>query len=176
MTALAAMMAAMMLPAAVPATVQRARTSVRAALLFLASYLAMWAAIGAVMHVLYRPPSVFVAGLITIAAGLYELTPLKRSLRVQCRGHVSGLRFGAACAASCIGLMVMQSVLGMMDLTWMAAVAAIVAAQKILPPMRILDASLGVAIVALGMLIAFAPYSILAITLPVFLASGSVCG
>ncbi|HTV92425.1 MAG TPA: DUF2182 domain-containing protein, partial [Verrucomicrobiae bacterium] len=166
MIAMAAMMAGMMLPAAAPATLRRARTSVCAALLFIASYLAIWALIGAAIGTFYRPPGVLVAGLITIAAGIYELTPLKRALRLRCNEHVSGLRFGCACVASCSGLMAMQTVLGMMDLTWMALIAAIIVAQKVLPPMRAVDVSLGFAIVALGALIAFAPDAIPSITQP----------
>ena len=156
MFAMAAMMAAMMLPAGVPAALRRAHTSVRAALLFLASYLAIWALIGAAMHVLCRPPGVFVAGIITIAAGVYELTPLKRY--------------------ACLGLMTVQMVLGLTDLTWIVLVAAILLAQKLLPPMRVLDLPLGLAIVGLGVLVAFVPNAIPAVTQPIFFAAAQICG
>ena len=156
MIAMAAMMAGMMLPAAAPATLRRARTSMRAAVLFIASYLAVWALIGAAIDVLYRPPGVLVAGIITIAAGVYELTPLKRH--------------------ACLGLMAVQIVLGGMDLTWMVAVAAFVVMQKVLPPMRALDLPLGLAIVVLGALIVFAPEAVPAITQPVFFAAAHICG
>lgn len=155
MLAMAAMMAGMMLPAAVPATLRRARTSVRAALLYVALYLAVWALIGAAMHVLYRPPDVFVAGIVTIAAGLYELTPLKRQ--------------------ACLGLMAAQTVLGSMDLTWMVLIAAVMLAQKLLPPMRVIDLPVGLAMIALGTLIVLAPNSIPAITQPIFLAAAHIC-
>ncbi|MGB6986875.1 MAG: DUF2182 domain-containing protein [Candidatus Aquilonibacter sp.] len=176
MIAMAAMMMAMMLPAVAPATLRRARTNVRAAVVFIASYLAVWALIGAAIDVFYRPPGVFVAGIITIAAGAYELTPLKRAFRVRCTEHLSGLRFGCACAASCVGLMAMQCVLGMMDLTWMVLIAAIIVVQKVLPPMRAVDLPLGLTIVALGALIALAPNAIPAITQPVFFAAAQICG
>jgi predicted metal-binding membrane protein len=156
MLAMAGMMAAMMLPAGVPAALRRARTSVRTALLFLVSYLAAWALIGAATHVLYRPPGVFVAGLITIAAGLYELTPLKRH--------------------ACLGLMAVQIVLGMTDVTWMVLIATIVVAQQVLPQMRAVDLLLGLAIIALGLLIVLTPNAIPAITQPIFLAAAHICG
>ncbi len=156
MIAMAVMMAAMMLPAGAPEAMRRARTNVRAALLFLASYLAVWAVIGGAMHVLYRPPGVFVAGLITIAAGLYELTPLKRH--------------------ACLGLMAVQMVLGMTDLTLMIAIVAIVTMQNVLPPMRTIDLPLGLAIIALGLLIVLVPNAIPAITQPVFFAAAQKCG
>jgi predicted metal-binding membrane protein len=83
----ATMMAAMMLPGAVPAVsrVVRAQDRNLAAPLFAASYLAVWALFGLAVHALYRPHSTTVAGLLTIAAGLYEFTPLKRECRRRCR-------------------------------------------------------------------------------------------
>jgi len=48
------------------------------------------------------------AGALTVAAGLYELTPLKRECRRQCRESLrSGFTFGLYCLGSSIGLMVM---------------------------------------------------------------------
>jgi uncharacterized membrane protein len=51
------MMAAMRLPGAVPAVLRRAHASggVRAVPLFVGSYLAVWAVVGAVVYALYRP-------------------------------------------------------------------------------------------------------------------------
>src|SRR5947207_1613603 len=76
------MMAAMMLPGSLPAIVKRARAS--AALLFAGSYLAVWSAAGLVVYAIYRPHGAAAAGALTIAAGLYELTPLKRECRRRC--------------------------------------------------------------------------------------------
>ena len=52
-----AMMAAMMLPGAAPAVLRRAQASggVRAVPLFIGSYLAVWALVGAAVYALYRP-------------------------------------------------------------------------------------------------------------------------
>src|SRR5215469_15074059 len=81
------MMAAMMLPSAAPAVLRSVQASggVRAAPLFIGSYLAIWALVGAAVYALYRPHGSAAAGAITIAAGLYEFTPLKRHCRRRCR-------------------------------------------------------------------------------------------
>src|SRR5439155_10411754 len=81
------MMAAMMLPGAVPAVSSFIRSSGRAlaAPLFAGSYLAVWTLFGLAAYVLYRPHGSSVAGALTIAAGVYEVTPLKRDCRRRCR-------------------------------------------------------------------------------------------
>ena len=67
------MMAAMMLPAATPAVLRRAQAGggVRAVPLFIGSYLAVWALVGAAVYALYRPHGSFAAGVVAIAAGVY---------------------------------------------------------------------------------------------------------
>jgi predicted metal-binding membrane protein len=157
------MMAAMMLPAAVPAVtafVRRSRSAL-AAPLFAASYVAVWALVGLAVYAVYRPHGTTVAGVLTIAAGLYELAPLKRECRRRCRERVrSGFQFGRYCVGSSAGLMVILVALGVMSLTWMILVAALVLAQKLLPPIRLLDVPVAIAIVALGVLVAVAPSSV----------------
>jgi predicted metal-binding membrane protein len=147
------MMAAMMLPGAVPAAAR-----LRGALavpLFAGSYLAVWAAIGLAVYAVYRPHGAAVAGALTIAAGLYELTPLKRHCRRRCRETVrSGFEFGVWCVGSSIGLMVVLLALGAMSVTWMAVVAVLVLAQKLLPPRAIRDVPVALAIVGVGILVA----------------------
>jgi predicted metal-binding membrane protein len=111
------MMAAMMLPGAVPAVLRRTNASGRllTAPVFAAGYIAMWAVVGIAVYALYRPHGTVAAGVVAIAAGLYELTPIKRHFRLQCRkGARSGLRFGLDCVGSSIGLMAMLVVLGVM--------------------------------------------------------------
>jgi len=73
------MMAAMMLPSVAP-TVFR-RTRVQAVPLFVGSYLAVWMLVGLVVYPAYRPHGSLIAGALTIAAGLYELTPFKHECR-----------------------------------------------------------------------------------------------
>jgi len=143
------MMAAMMLPGAVPAAAR-----VRGALavpFFAGSYLVVWTAVGLAVYAVYRPHGAVVAGALTIAAGLYELTPLKRHCRWRCRESVrSGFEFGGWCVGSSIGLMLVLLALGAMSVTWMALVAVLVLAQKLLPPRVAVDVPVALAIVALG--------------------------
>ncbi|MET0201953.1 MAG: DUF2182 domain-containing protein [Gaiellaceae bacterium] len=157
------MMAAMMLPGAVPAVsrVVRADGSVLDAPAFAVAYLAVWTLIGLAVYALYEPHSTEAAGALAIAAGLYELTPLKGRCRRRCRSSVrSGLQFGLYCVGSSIGLMVLFLALGVMSVTWMVAVAAIVVAQKLLPPRAAVDVPLALAIVGLGILILVDPSAI----------------
>src|SRR5207249_3809065 len=80
------------------------------------------------------------AGTLTIAAGVYELTPLKRECRRRCHRAVrSGFQFGFYCFGSSIGLMLILLAVGVMSVTWMAVVAALVVAQKLLPPRASID-------------------------------------
>ena len=156
----AAMMAAMMLPGLAPAVLRRARTrgAVRAVVPFVASYLVVWTLVGALIYALYRPHGTWVAGLVVIAAGLYELTRLKQHCRRCCRARRrSGFEFGLYCVGSSIGLMVMLVALGVMSVTWMLVIAALVFAQKLLPAKAAIDVPLAFAIVALGILIIAAP-------------------
>ena len=97
-------------------------------------------------------------GCVTVAAGLYELTPLKLDCRRRCRESVrSGFQFGLHCVGSSIGLMLMLIAVGMMSVTWMSVVAVLVVAQKVLPPRTSVDVPLALAIVTLGILILLAP-------------------
>jgi predicted metal-binding membrane protein len=151
------MMAAMMLPGAVPAASRRLRADgrVRAVPLFAASYVGVWAVVGLAVYGLYEPHGYAVAAAVTIAAGIYELTPLKRECRRRCRTDVrSGFSFGLYCVGSSIGLMAMLLALGLMNVAWMAVVALLVLGQKLIPPRASIDVPLALAIVALGIVIA----------------------
>ena len=164
-----AMMAAMMLPGAAPAVLRRAQASsgVRAVPLFIGSYLAVWALVGAAVYALYRPHGYVAAGAITVAAGVYEFTPLKRHFRRRCRENVlSGLGFGLCCAGSSIGLMAMLVALGVMSVTWMSVIAILVLAQKLLPPKAAVDVPLALAITGLGIWIILVPSSVPGLTPP----------
>ncbi len=159
----AAMMAAMMLPGAAPAVLGRARVSgrMRAVSLFVGSYLAVWALLGPPVYALYRPHGSLAAGVIVIAAGLYELTPFKRHFRRRCRDTVrSGFELGLCCVGSSIGLMVILVMLGIMSITWMSTIAIVVLAQKLLPPKPAVDVPVALAIVGFGILIVMAPSSV----------------
>jgi NAD(P)-dependent dehydrogenase (short-subunit alcohol dehydrogenase family) len=84
-----------------------------------------------------RPHGTVAAGAVTIPAGAYELTPLKRYFRRRCRQTAgSGFGFGLCCLGASAGLMAMVVVLGAMSAGWMAVIAVLVTAQKLLPPGR----------------------------------------
>ena len=150
------MMAAMMLPGAVPAVSRFVRANGRAlaAPVFAASYVGVWALFGLAVYAVYQPHSTTVAGMLVIAAGLYELTPLKRYCRRRCRSSVrSGFQFGAYCVGSSVGLMVVLISLGVMSIAWTVVIAALVLTQKVLPPRAWVDVPVALAIVAVGMLV-----------------------
>jgi predicted metal-binding membrane protein len=157
------MMAAMMLPGAAPAVLRRSQASggVRAVPLFIGSYLMVWALVGAAVYALYRPHGPVAAGVVVIAAGAYEITPLKRRFRRRCRERVrSGFQFGLCCVGSSIGLMAMLVALGVMSVTWMSAIAVLVLGQKLLPAKAAVDVPLALAIIGLGVYIVLAPSSV----------------
>jgi len=163
------MMAAMMLPGAAPAVVRHAHASgrVHAGPLFVASYLAVWTLVGVAVYALYRPHGTFVAGAVAVAAGVYEVTPLKQHFRRRCRESVrSGFEFGLCCVGSSIGLMLMLVALGIMSVIWMSVIAVLVLVQKVLPSKTAIDVPLALAIVGLGILIVLAPSSVPGLTQP----------
>jgi predicted metal-binding membrane protein len=133
---MAAMMAAMMLPGALPAIVRSARAgqggrALVSAPRFAASYLAVWFAAGVAIFAVYEPPAPAVAAVVVAAAVLYELTPMARACRRRCRAERrSGLRFGAWCIGSSLGLMAAVVALDPMSLPLMCAAGAGALIQK----------------------------------------------
>ena len=163
------MMAAMMLPGAALAVWSHAHTSgrVRSVPLFVGSYLAVWTVVGVAVYAVYRPHGSFAAGVVVIAAGLYEFTPLKQHFRRRCSKSVrSGFELGLYCVGSSIGLMLMLVALGIMSITWMSVIAVLVLAQKLLPAKAAIDVPLALAIVGLGIVIVVAPSSVPGLTPP----------
>ena len=157
------MMAAMMLPSATPTVARLARSGagLRVVPVFLGLYLAVWAIVGMLVYELYRPHGYMAAGAATIAAGLYELTPLKAHFRRRCRETThSGVAFGLCCLGSSAGLMSMYVALGVMSITWMAVVAVVVVTQKTLPMRAAFDVPLALAVVGLGILVMVTPASV----------------
>jgi predicted metal-binding membrane protein len=181
------MTAAMMLPSAVPAAGHVARLARRnLTVLFVAGYLAAWTVYGLAAYGLYRFLSSFetgwlawddrgpwVAGAVIAAAGIYELTPLKRSSLRRCRSArhpESPLRSGLAHGLDCVGcsgaLMAVLFVLGVMSLFWMALVAVAIFAEKVLPHGARLATPFAAALVALGIWVGVAPASVPGLTQP----------
>lgn len=86
------------------------------------------------------------AGGVLILAGLYQFTPLKRACLRHCRSPLefiarhwgkgpfaAGLRHGLYCLGCCWMLMALLFVGGSMNLAWVAAIAALVLVEKLLP-------------------------------------------
>ncbi len=181
------MMAAMMLPSAAPAAQHVARLARRLpTLFFTAGYLAVWAAFGLAAYGLFRVVTSFdtgwaawdeggpyLAGGLIVAAGIYEWTPLKQHCLRGCRSPLpepralrSGLRYGLDCVGCSGGLIVVLFALGVMSLFWMAVVAGVIFAEKVLPQGPRLSRLVAIALVALGISVAFSPSSVPALTEP----------
>lgn len=179
------MTAAMMLPSAAPAA-QRVARLAGPTLLFAVGYLAVWTAFGLLAYGIFRLVTSFdtgwaswseggpyLAGGAVVAAGLYELTTLKRHCLERCRSPRpdpdavrSGLRYGLDCVGCSGGLMVALFALGIMSLFWMAVVAAVIFAEKVLPHGVRLSHVFAVALIALGLWVAFSPASVPMLTEP----------
>ena len=181
------MTAAMMLPSAAPAARQVARLGRRApTVLFVTGYLAVWTVYGLAAYGLYRLVTAFdtgwvawdergpyFAGAVIVAAGIYELTPLKRRCLRRCRiarhsGRAldSGLAHGMDCVTCSGGLMAVLFVLGVMSLFWMALVAVAIFAEKVLPHGSRLSGPLAIVLVALGIWVGVSPASVPGLTQP----------
>jgi predicted metal-binding membrane protein len=163
------MMAAMMLPGTAPAVARHARVcgTMLAALPFVASYLAIWALAGLFAYALDRPHGLLAAGAVVIAAGAYELTPIKTHFRRRCHENAgSGFGFGLCCAGSSIGLMAMLVALDVMSLLWMSVIAVLACAQKLLPAKAAIDVPVALALIGLGFVIVVEPSLIPGLTPP----------
>jgi predicted metal-binding membrane protein len=105
-------------------------------------------------------------GALLIAAGLYQWTPLKDACLAHCQSPLRfiqrygfrgerraalglGLRHGAYCIGCCWALMILLFVGGVMNLLWIAAIAALVLAEKLVAGRFVRHAS-GVALAAAG--------------------------
>jgi predicted metal-binding membrane protein len=113
----------------------------------------------------------YVAAGTILGAALYQLTAPKTAFLRRCRDVGAflqeqwrpdllgalrmGAKYGSLCIGCCWALMAALFALGAMSLTWMAVVAALIVAERLLP----WDARIGVAVVllALGAGIALAP-------------------
>ena len=170
------MMIAMMTPSAAPTILLYARVH-RHALAqkdvqdklaptgaFAAGYMSIWfgfAAAATTLHwalersglvsaMMMGSRSWWLSGTVLIAAGLYQLSPLKNICLAHCRSPTSflsrhwrpralgALRLGAMHGAYCVGccwmLMALLFVGGVMNVVWIAALAVLVLIEKVLPP------------------------------------------
>ncbi len=97
-----------------------------------------------------------------IAAGVYQLTPLKQTCLSKCRNPIEffltrwragrggafrmGLEHGAYCVGCCWALMLLLFVVGVMNLVWVALIAAFVLVEKLFPAERFVSYSTSAAL------------------------------
>lgn len=186
------MMIAMMLPSALPlilvyAQVQRKaaatpRSAAQATALFVAAYLLVWAGFSLaatlaqwllastdMLSPMLTASTPALAATLLIAAGLYQLTPLKHSCLSNCRstmnfiathwrpGKAGALRMGIVHGAQCLGccwaLMALLFVGGVMNLYWIAGLAVFVLIEKTLPRGHAIGYASGIALLAWGVVL-----------------------
>jgi predicted metal-binding membrane protein len=183
------MMIGMMLPSAAPmiltfAAINRGRRSrgqpYTPTALFTAGYLLAWGGFSAAAALaqwgleqaaLLAPmtlqlTSPVLGGVLFIAAGLYQLTPLKHACLASCRspfdfvvnhwrdGAGGALRMGFSHGLYCLGccwiLMALLFAVGVMDLAWVAALAAVILAEKLFPTGVWIARILGLLLIGFG--------------------------
>jgi predicted metal-binding membrane protein len=176
------MMVAMMLPSASPtillyARVRRTRSSDAAIgqpSVFVAGYLAVWllfSIVAALAQPLLTGPGMALSNrigeaVVLIAAGLYQLSPLKLACLNQCRSPAQfisrhwrpgwdgamrlGILHGAYCVGCCWLLMALLFVGGVMNLLWVVVLAVLVAIEKMVPRGDWLGRAAGAAFMAWG--------------------------
>ena len=189
------MMAAMMLPSIVPMVLAHARARIGAMPAFVAGYLLTWGAVGVLGWALvdgvrsldlgvlaWDEAGPYVAGGAILAAAVYQLSPPKqRSLR-RCRnprafvsehwrpGRVGALRMGIEHGRVCVGsswaLMAALFALGVMSIGWMVLVAALIAAEKLLPWRTVATCGVAVLLAVLAVGVALAPEHVPGLTIP----------
>lgn len=185
----AGMMVAMMLPSATPmiltfAAVSRNRRRQERpyvpVTIFVAGYVAIWIGFSAVaavaQWVLHREAllspamvsrSAWLAGLLLLAAGVFQFTPLKHACLTQCRAPFEfimtrwregaggafrmGVEHGLFCAGCCWALMGLLFVAGVMNLLWIAALSFLVGLEKLAPRGFWLSSVTGAALAFWGM-------------------------
>jgi predicted metal-binding membrane protein len=181
------MMAAMMVPSAAPMVLlftaikrrQAAERPVASSWLFLAGYLVIWAGFSLIavlvqwgldqaglLSGMMASTSSTLAAIILLAAGLYQLTPIKRACLRYCQSPVfflsrhwqpgamgalrMGFRHGSYCVGCCWFLMALLFVVGVMNLAWIAAVAIYVGMEKMVARSRWLSSAVGAGLIMAG--------------------------
>jgi len=101
------------------------------------------------------------------ARGRLALVALLFALRDGLAGGLSmGARHGAWCVACCWALMASLFALGVMSVTWMVLVSALVAAEKVLPWLRAVTYATALLLVVLGVMLVAVPEAIPGLTIP----------
>jgi predicted metal-binding membrane protein len=176
------MMAAMMLPSAAPAILLYARvrqardggSTIARTWVFLAGYVGVWllfSIAAALAQMLLAGPAMTledprIASGLLIAAGAYQLSPLKGACLRQCRspaqflsrhwrrGAIGAVRLGVLHGAYCVGccwmLMALLFVGGVMNFAWIAALTLVVGIEKLVQRGDLFAKAVGVALIAWG--------------------------
>jgi predicted metal-binding membrane protein len=166
--------------------------SVAGTVLFACGYLLVWALAGALAYVLVEGVRSFdlgllawdragqyVAGGVIVIAGFYELTPIKARCLRHCRdsrllrqrpGALGAVAMGVEQGGFCVGcswaLMTALFALGVMSIGWMVLVAALIAAEKLLPWELLPSGASSVLLIVLGAAVMFFPDHVPGLTFP----------
>jgi predicted metal-binding membrane protein len=164
--------------------VRKARRPRSATMTFVGGYLLVWTGFGLVVYagVVFQPrllmgdSAIRLGAALLILAGMYQFTPLKSRCLQHCRSplafiaqHTSELRqggfgtarvgiiHGAFCLGCCWALMLVLVLLGMMSLSWMAAVAGVIFIEKVVARGSLVTLALAVMLVGLGFTLLVSP-------------------
>jgi predicted metal-binding membrane protein len=165
--------------------VRRARRPRSATMAFVGGYLLVWTGFGLIVYtavVLFQPrlpmgdDAIRLGAALLILAGMYQFTPLKSRCLRQCRSPLAfiaqhtlqlrrggfgtarvGIVHGTFCLGCCWGLMLVLVLLGMMSLSWMAAVAGVIFIEKVVPRGSLVTPALAVMLVGLGFTLLVSP-------------------
>ena len=154
------------------------------AALFVLGYIAVWTVSGlvplavqqAVTQIWMTPPSWLprASGAVIIVAGIYQFTPLKDRCLRACRSPLgfllthnfgaglpaavkAGASHGIYCLGCCWALMAVLAVIGLMNIAWMAVIAAVFFIEKNGRRGELLPRAVGVACVLAGLAVAAWP-------------------
>jgi predicted metal-binding membrane protein len=124
----------------------------------------------------------WVAGATLVLAAVYQLTPLKDACLGKCRSPLGfllgswrdgprgalemGAKNGAWCVGCCWALMAALFALGVMSISWMAFVSALIAVEKTVPWRRLATYGTAAILLGLGVLLLTAPGIVPALTIP----------
>ncbi len=161
---------------------------------FTTGYLLTWVLVGLVAWIAFEGVSSldlsflgwddagrYIAGAVIAGAALYEFTPLKRTCLRHCRdrellaadwreGTSGALRMGLDQGAYCVGsswaLMAALFALGVMSITWMVVIAALIVLEKTLPWRETAEGITVVVLLALAIGVAFFPGQVPGLTTP----------
>jgi predicted metal-binding membrane protein len=119
-----------------------------------------------------KSANLLLSGIVLVVAGLYQWSPWKNSCLEHCRGPLLfiqrhggfrpqagasvllGLRHGLYCIGCCWALMLLLFVGGVMNMAWIAGLAALVLVEKLWSQGLFLSRAVGLAAIAGGLLLA----------------------